>query len=216
MNHLIIIGAGGFGREVLAWSTAGPTRWQFKGFLDDNSEALAGRMPRIPILGSIDSYEPAVDDVFLCAVGRPALRRSISEKIKARGGRFATLVHPTALVADRATVAEGAIVCPFALVSVDARVEEGAVIYYHSSVDHDAVIGQCCQVSAHCDITGAAVLGAEVFMGSHASILPGVRVGDRAVVGAGAVVVSDVRPGTTVVGVPARERAESYRNGSSL
>ena len=205
MNSLVIIGAGGFGREVLAWSAAGQPDWRIKGFLDDNPSALGDTAPGVPILGPIDGYEPAADDVFLCAVGRPALRRSLSEKLKARGGRFATLVHPTALIADRAKLEAGVIVCPFALVSVDARVEEGAVIYYHSSLDHDVVVGRWCQISAHCDVTGAAALGAEVFLGSHAAIMPGVRVGDRAVVGAGAVVIADVNPGATVAGVPARE-----------
>lgn len=216
MNRLIIIGAGGFGREVLAWSVAGQPPWKIKGFLDDNPGALGCKSTGVPILASIDGYEPVAEDVFLCAIGQPALRRSTFEKLKRRGGRFATFVHPTALVADRATLEEGVIICPFALVSVDSRVGEGTMIYYHSSVDHDAVIGRWCQISAHCDITGAATLGAEVFMGSHAAILPGVRVGDRAVVGAGAVVVSDVRPGATVVGVPARERASLSQGQTSF
>ena len=216
MKRLVIIGAGGFGREVLAWSAAWQPSWRIKGFLDDNPRALAGRTPGVPILGPIDDYKPATDDVFLCAVGRPALRRSISERIKARGGRFVTLVHPTAIIADRAKLEKGVIVCPFALVSVDVRVEEGAVIYYHSSLDHDVVVGRWCQISAHCDVTGAAILGAEVFLGSHASIMPGVHVGDRAIVGAGAVVIADVKPGITVVGVPARARADLSKHRTSF
>ncbi|MDD2762794.1 MAG: acetyltransferase [Opitutaceae bacterium] len=215
MKRLIIIGAGGFGREVLSWSTTGQPPWQIKGFLDDDPRALADRSLGVPMLGSIDGYEPVEEDVFLCAIGQPALRRSTFDKIHARGGRFATLVHPTAVVADRAKLEEGVIICPFALVSVDARVEAGAVIYYHSSVDHDAVVGRWCQVSGHCDITGAATLGTEVFLGSHAAIMPGVHVGDRAVVGAGAVVIADVKPGTTVIGVPARERQDPSRHRTS-
>jgi len=80
VNRLIIIGAGGFGREVLAWSVAGQPPWKIKGFLDDNPGALGCKSTGVPILASIDGYEPVAEDVFLCAIGQPALRRSTFEK----------------------------------------------------------------------------------------------------------------------------------------
>ena len=206
MQNLVIIGAGGFGREVLAWARMGLPHCAIRGFIDDNPAAGSDPRLRAPILGTVQTYEPKPDDVFLCALGRPGLRQTLSEKIKARGGRFATLVHPAALVAEGAVVEEGVIICPFALVSSDACVMEGSSIYYHASVDHDAVVGRWSQISAHCDITGGARLGERVFMGSHAVVLPLVTVGDDAVVGAGAVVTSGVPAGATVVGVPARQK----------
>lgn len=206
MKNLLIIGAGGFGREVLAWARASLSDCRIGGFLDDNPQAGQDPRLRAPVIGSIATYEPLTDDVFVCAVGAPRLRRLFSKSIKDRGGRFVTLVHPTAIVAEGVFLAEGVIVCPQALISVDARVEEGTAIYYQSSVDHDVQIGPWCQISAHCDITGAARLGAGVFLGSHATILPGVTVGDGAVIGAGAVVTRDVAAGVTTVGVPARTR----------
>ncbi len=209
MRNLIIVGAGGFGREILAWardSADAGRHWRVRGFLDDNDRALWNRDVGVPVLDRIADYEPRKNEVFVCAIGQPKLRRQVFEQLVRRGAEFATLVHPTAVVAERAKLGAGVIVCPFALVSVDARVGVGAAIYYHSSVDHDAVVGEYSQISAHCDITGGARVGKEVFMGSHASVLPGVNVGDRAVIGAGAVVTKDVLPGVTVTGVPARRR----------
>jgi len=207
MNRLMIIGAGGFGREVLAWArshTDYGRRWVIGGFLDDNTQAVESFNLGIPVISCPSGYEPKPKDLFICAIGSPRERQEAHKTIAARGGHFICLVHPTAIVSERARLATGIVVCPFALISADAELHEGSVIYYHSTVDHDAVVGSFSQVSAHCDITGGATLGTRVFMGSHASVLPGVRVGDGAVIGAGAVVVDDVPPNITVVGVPAR------------
>ena len=202
MKQLVILGAGGFAREVASWAVA--AGWSPRGFLDDNPQVAADQRLRAPVIGSIATYEPKADEVFICGLGTPALRRSTSEALSRRGARFATLIHPSAVVATGAQLGEGVLLCPFSLVSADARVGAGVAIYYHSSIDHDAVVGPWSQVSGHCDIMGGAQLGSEVFLGSHAAVLPRIRIGDRAVVGAGAVVNRDVAGGLTVAGVPAR------------
>jgi len=204
MKQLVIVGAGGFGREVLAWCRVALAEFTVRGFVDDNPAVASNGLLRAPYLGSFETYEPRRDDAFICAIGRPAVRLRIAAAVAAKGGRFATLVHPAAIVAEGAWLEEGAIICPFALVSVDARVGAGAVVYYHSSVDHDVVVGPATQISGHCDIAGGATLGTGVFLGSHACVLPRIQVGDHAIVGAGAVVTRPVASGTTVAGVPAR------------
>ena len=43
MKKLLIVGAGGFGRELYVWASQHPDcgqAWELEGFLDDNSQAL--------------------------------------------------------------------------------------------------------------------------------------------------------------------------------
>lgn len=207
LRKLLIVGAGGFGRETLAWarqSAAFETEWTIKGFLDDNLEALAGKSTPAEVVGRLADYAPRSDEVFICAIGRPELRRRVQETIEARGGEFVSVIHRTAVLADNVALGRGVLLCPYAIVSANAVLGDGVAVNLHSSVDHDAHVGRWCQINCHCDVTGGVVLEDEVFMGSHASILPGVRVGARAIIGAAALVNRDVPPGATAIGVPAR------------
>ncbi len=200
-QRLVILGAGGLGREVWSWARA--AGWDIRGFLDDRPESAGEHLPG-PVLGRIRDYLPAVDEVFVGAIGDPACRREAVEGILARGGHLASVVHPSAIVAESSFIGAGVVIGPFVLISVDARVMDGTIVYYHSSIDHDAVVGPWAQISAHCDVTGGVEIGASVFLGSHATVLPRVRIGQGAVVGAGAVVTRDIPGRVTVAGVPAR------------
>lgn len=207
MKDLIIIGAGGFGREVLAWArqSAGAAReWRVKGFLDDNTEALTGKRVIAPWLGRVSDHAPSENEVFICAIGTPAIKRACTELIASRGGQFTTLIHPTAILGDEVELGPGVILCPYAVVSGYNTLGRGVVVNMHSTVDHDASVGDWTQINCHCDITGGVEVGREVWFSSGVSIAPGIRIGDGAFLGIGSAVLRDVEPGAKVFGVPAR------------
>ena len=84
MKDLLIIGAGGFGREV-AWlveriNNIVPT-WNLKGFIDDN-ESIHGTLEGgYPIIGDSDYLIKQSNEVWVvCAVGSSKVRKKIIEK----------------------------------------------------------------------------------------------------------------------------------------
>lgn len=207
MKQLVIIGAGGFGREVLDWARQAEAHgrdWRVKGFLDDNPRALDGRAVDVPLLGSIAEHLPDAEEVFVCALGNVTAKRRCVTALRERGAAFARVIHRTAVVSPRAALGEGVILCPGSIVTAEARVGDFVGVNLHSTIAHDAVVGDWCQLHCHVDITGGVVLGEGVLVGSHASIQPGVRVGAGAIVGVGAIVTRDVPAGATVYGPPAR------------
>jgi sugar O-acyltransferase (sialic acid O-acetyltransferase NeuD family) len=204
MKNLIIIGAGGFGREVLAWSRQAIDPLPVKGFLDDNLQALDRFTKDVEVLGRVEDYQPEIGDVFVCAIGRIDIKKRCVERILSRGGVFTRVIHRTVVLGENVSLGEGVILCPYSIVCSDARLDDFVSVNLHSTVDHDAVVGRWSQLHCHVDVTGGVVLGQRVLVGSHASILPGTKVGDDAIVGAGTIVSRDVPPGSTFFGVPGR------------
>jgi sugar O-acyltransferase (sialic acid O-acetyltransferase NeuD family) len=182
--------------------------WEVAGFLDAEveraAESLREKGVALPVLGRPDDYQPRDEDRFVCAIGSTRAKLEVCEALRARGARFETVVHPTAMVAPSAVVGEGVIFRHWAGASVNTVVGDFVTLNSSSGLGHDVVVDAGCTLSAHCDVMGGAALDRGVFLGSHAAVMPGVRVGAFATVGAGSVVLRRVAPGTTVFGVPAK------------
>jgi sugar O-acyltransferase (sialic acid O-acetyltransferase NeuD family) len=204
----VLAGVGGFGREVICWArdaAAAGTFPELVGYLNDNSESLANFGYKLPYLGEIKRYIPNSETLLIVAIADPAGRRLVTEALLDKGSRFATLIHPSAVVARSATIGVGTIVCPHALVSADAKVGNFVIVNANSSVGHDVCIGSYCTLSAHVDITGGVIVGEDVFFGSGVSVVPHIRIGKNAKIGIGAVVVRSVADGGTMYADPARK-----------
>ena len=206
MQSLIIAGAGGFGREVCNYAESLAARgknWRVRGFIDDNPHALDGYDYPCGIVGGIADYVPRSGEVFLCALGAPAVRKKVVAMLAARGAVFERLVHPQAVLGRNVSVGVGAIVCPYAVLTCDIALGDFSIVNCHATCGHDSRIGAYATVSSHCDVTGYCRVGEGAFLGSHALLRPGVSVGDGATVGANALAMLNVKPRTTVFGTPA-------------
>lgn len=202
IGRILIVGAGGFGREVLLWAgDAWPShRAKIAGFL---SAPPALPVP-LPILGDPARFVPDPKDAFLLAIGIPEVRRRVAEAMLARGARFLTLVHPTAVVAPSAAVGQGSILCPYAIASDATRLGRFTLMNYHSSLGHDASTGDFAVLSPYASLGGGAAIADEAFLGLHASVGPGKSIGPRSKVSANSAALVDVPPNSLVYGLPGR------------
>ena len=208
MKRLLIVSAGAFGREVLSWALDVPAAqrdWEVAGFLDNRPSALDGFNCPFSIMGDPLNFELSENDCLICAIGDPATKLQYCNQLKARGGRFISLIHPTAVIGLNCRLGEGCILCPYVVVTTNVVLGSFVTLNCHTTVGHDVVIDDGCTLSCHSDVTGWASLGEGVLLGSHASVLPKAVIGDYALVGAGSVVLRKVLPHTTVMGVPAKQ-----------
>jgi sugar O-acyltransferase (sialic acid O-acetyltransferase NeuD family) len=215
VTRLVIIGAGGFGREVLdiveAVNAGSPT-FDFIGFVDDNDDLDLELLTRrgAALLGTVDAL-PDLDGSYVIGIGSPSARRSVDTRIARWPGRPASIIHPACTVASEVVIGPGAVLAAGARISTNIEIGQHFHANPNATVGHDCVIGNYVTLSPGSHISGSVTLGDGVLVGTGAVVIQGCTVGDWAVIGAGAVVVRDVEPGVTVAGVPARSLAERSR-----
>ena len=206
MKNIVIIGAGYLAREVYGYvkhcSLQGHS-WRLKGFLDDRPDVLAEFNYSSPILSGVEAYQPGDGDLFVCALGHPAHKEKYCRLIEAKDGKFATLIHPSAVVGDNVVIQEGALIGPLAVLTSDITIAKCGYIGPQCFVGHDNNIGPYSQLSGNVTLGGRVVIEDSVFVGLGATVLPGVKLGSKCHVGAGSVVLRSVRPRSKVFGNPA-------------
>lgn len=208
MKNLYIVGAGGFGRELLnlildIHAIAGP-RWNIMGFLDDTEAPLAGEACDFSVRGTIHGYRPQSDDVLAVGIANPAAKRKLVPMLKARGAVFESCVHPYAYLGRHNTIGEGVVIGGGFSMSVNVSLGNFVTII-GSGVGHDVRVGDYSTISAYCNIMGRASIGEGVFVGGNVAVAPQVTVGNGAFLCVGSVVVNDVPPCAKMLGNPARE-----------
>ena len=204
--NIIIVGAGGFGREVYLWAkdSFSKDQYRIKGFLDDNNRALDNFNLDIGIIENIGGYMPEEKDRFLIAIGNVKIKKSIIKKLIGKKAKFLSLIHPTAIVVNTARIGQGVIICPFCLVSDNVELNDFVMMNIYSSCGHDAKVGKYCILSPYATLNGFVILKDEVFLGTHTTVIAYKKVGYQSKVSANSVVMRDVPPNKIVFGVPGK------------
>jgi sugar O-acyltransferase (sialic acid O-acetyltransferase NeuD family) len=208
-RQLLIVGAGGFGREtaeaVRAANAEQPT-WDLLGFLDDDP-ALPGReLDGLPVLGPRADLDRFEDASLVVSVGNPGnytARKRIVEQLALPSSRYATIVHPAAVVPPSARLGAGTVVLATAVattgvwVGAHVVVMPGVVLTHDCRVDDYATLGAGVRLAGGVRVQEGAYLGAGALVREHRTV------GRWALVGMGAVVTRDVPDEEVWTGVPA-------------
>lgn len=205
VSRVAIAGAGGMGREALAWlRDARPDLHPVAFFVADAGERPTGADVDMPVMTSVSELVgDGVNGVAL-GIGDGAARRKVADEITAAGLTLVTIVHPSAFLGPSLTVGDGCIVAPGSVLTRDIHLGRGAIVNFGANIGHDCVIEDFAFIGPGAVLTGDVRVGSGSLVGAGAVILPGRWVGSGAVVGAGAVVTQDASDGSTVTGVPAR------------
>jgi sugar O-acyltransferase (sialic acid O-acetyltransferase NeuD family) len=210
MENIVIIGAGGVGREVALIieeiNKVQPT-WKLLGFLDDKSALHNTYINGYRVLGGID-YIATMETLgtvhAVCAISAYKAKVKIVEKLKSCSISFPKIIHPSVQVSRFNSIGEGTIVYPGVIMTTNIDIGNQVIISPGSGIGHEAVIEDYCSVLWKVNISGNVRVGEGCLLGSGSTILQNISIGRESIVGAGAVVVKDLPERCTAVGVPAR------------
>lgn len=204
---LFVYGAGGFGKEVMDIArrqNAVTAQWTQICFVDDVRPERTRYNASLFPFASAEVQSLMDSAAFVLALGEPAAREALGEKLRGAGARIACVVDPSTLIADSAVLGEGAVIAPFCSISSDARLGRHACVNTMAIVGHDVQVGDHSVISSMVNLGGGCVIGAGSYIGMGALIKEGVRIGSNVIVGMGSVVYADIPDDVIALGNPAR------------
>jgi sugar O-acyltransferase (sialic acid O-acetyltransferase NeuD family) len=160
MNNIVIIGAGGFGREV-AWLieeiNEKKEEWNLLGFLDDNPKLTGMQINGYPVLGNVDWLRKRRMNV-VCALGDPQLRKRIITNLEDSDNEYPVLIHPSVIKSKLVEFGPGTIVCAGTIITTNVRFGKHVLINLDCTIGHDACIGNYTTIFPSVNISGNVVM----------------------------------------------------------
>lgn len=207
MRNLIIIGAGGFAREVYdmaKYCYGSDINFNIKGFLSDGPSNIES-MGYPPVLGTTENYQIEENDVFFCGIGNVLDRKKCVETVLSNGGNFINLIHPNVVISPSVKIGIGVAIKAFCVLASDVVIGDFSFLQSSVIMGHDVEIGKYCQINSFSFFAGYSKIHDQVQIGAHSKFIQNARAEELSVVGIGSLVLRKVKKGTTVFGSPAKE-----------
>ena len=210
LKEIYIIGAGGFGRDVLdTIYEINKIRRTFliSGVIDEDGAKKGESLYGTSVLGNLSVFQT---EKFrksmvraIVAIADPRVKERIVNSLKGKV-EWETIVHPKAFISSTAKVGEGSIIQCFSAINANVVLGKHCIINSNCVIGHDTVIENYSSFMHMCGIMGNCKISERTYVGAGAVSLQGITIGSDAVIGAGSVVINDVEASATVVGNPAR------------
>jgi len=213
MEKIIIIGAGGFGREVL-WTINDCNKieenYSVIGFID-NDKSLHGQIiDGSPVLGGLDWFDNNYEKSISCiiAVGNSLQKKKIEKQIEKINPSYTKIIHPTVIYSQSVTIGDGTIIQAGTILTVNIKIGKHVHLNIDSTVGHDSIIGDYVTINPGVHINGNTTIGNATYVGSGAVMKQGIKIGSESIIGAGAVLLENVPNKSLYAGVPAKLKKE--------
>lgn len=209
MENILIIGAGGFGREV-EWlinriNNSNNNQWNLIGYVDDNVQK-GTEITKLKVVYNTDELlklEKKTNVVI--AIGNAKVRKLIYNKIKENKNlSFPNLVDPSAIIGE-VDMGIGNIICAGTIATVNIKINNFNIINLDCTIGHDDVLADFITVYPSVNISGNTTINEVVEIGTGTQIIQGKNICSNVIIGAGAVVVKDIEEEGTYIGIPVKK-----------
>jgi len=207
--NIVLVGAGGLGREVLfqLWEiNKVEMKYNILGFIDDNETLIGTNINGVPVIGRVtDLLDYSEDLCVAICVANPSVRRSIADILSQNSKiSFPSIIAPDLRCSEYVRFGKGCIISFSNIITIDINIMDFVLISNACTIGHDSVIDDYATIYNAVNISGNVKIGSCTEIGTGTKIIQGVSVGDNTVLGAGSVVVHNIPKACTAVGIPAR------------
>ena len=177
MLPVYIYGSGGHGRvicEILLQQNHPVAE-----FVDDNVAPGQTHLHSIPLC-TADQLIPQLDPTasqWIVAIGHNTIRRTLVQKLESLDHTFATVIHPTAYIGARVTLAPGTVVMANTVINCDTHLGQHVILNTSSTIDHDCHIGDFCHIAPGSTLCGHVTVAAGTWLPVGSKVAPGVEIG---------------------------------------
>lgn len=209
-EQLLIFPFGGNAREALLSVLAINQRqkeWDILGFVDDDPARQGRECCGVRVLGGRELLARHPSARVLAVPGNP---QNFQRRMEIIGGlqvaeeRFATIVHPTAVLSPDAVIGANTIVMANVVLSCGVTVGRHCVILPNTVISHDSSVGDGSCLGSNISVSGTVRIGASCYIGSGTRMRENIAIGAGTLIGLGSNVVSDIGEGVVAVGNPAK------------
>ena len=203
-KKIVIIGAGGFGREV--FNLINKDLFEIIGFID-NVTNVDSNLP-LPIIGDdnliLKLKEKGIADHACVTIGNLQKRKAIFETAFISELFLPQIIHSSSTILTSISLGFGVVIYPNVVVMNDCNIGRGVLLNAGVTLGHDVIVGDFSSINPGAHIAGKVRIGQEVLIGIGASIRENVIIGNRVIIGAGSVVINDIPDNSIAYGIPAK------------
>lgn len=208
MKNIIIIGAGGFGREVkmlIDQINTTSKQYVFVGYYDDGIEK-GTLINGFPVLGSISDVNLIKETTYVAlGLGNPVYKQKVIQELNSSNLIFESLIHPSVLIGeDEVQFGKGVVVCAGSIITCNIAIHDFVTVNLACTIGHDSILKDFVSIMPGCNISGEVIIEKAVYIGTGAKIINQVSIGENTIIGAGAVVSKSIPANCTAIGIPAK------------
>lgn len=205
---MLIIGAGGFAKEVLEICRQLQNAGDIVFFDDVNikdNDVLYNQFPIFRTHREVIDFFKKNGNHFTIGIGNPILRYKVCKKFEDWGGDLLSVVSPFARVGHfDCKIGIGCNILSNSNISNSVLLGKGCIVYYNVVITHDCEVGDFVELSPGATLLGRSRIGDFTQIGANATVLPDIEIGRNVMIGAGAVVTKNIPDNCIAAGIPAK------------
>jgi len=208
MQDIVIIGAGGVGKEVallIEQINNKKLTYNLIGFIDDNSSLHGTQINGYKVLGGIEHLKTMHSPIYaVCAIANYKVKKNIINSLMSSSVHFANIIHPDVYISNTNSVGEGVIIYSGVIMTTNIKIGDHVIISPKCGIGHEALIENYVSLLWNVNVSGNVTIREGSLIGSGVTIIQNKIIGKASILGAGAVVIKDIPDNCTAVGMPAK------------